>query len=488
MMTSRKQYNLFLCGYFGLVLFFLISCGTTQQMEQTGLTDQDELISKNFVPGKTSTGACALPTNPKEQKKTLEMYSLYREDFKQKNYKAVHKNWKWIMEKAPGFRKTPFVDGEVMYKYYIENTKDSLVQQKYIDTLFQLYDERIRCHGEEGIVLQSKGLFIYSLLKDQERAYPLLEKAMKILDNATNPFVLRTLVNKYRIDIKDGIKTEEEVIPLVEKMKQIAQHNIDIKNDLEKYTEALKALNEPLKAEIKAAVIDTIKAPEMNSCKEVFDYYAPKYVEKPDEMRILKNYYAKVTSMKCYEENAAYEKIHRTLIEDLNLKEPSKASWLQAAIYAGQDKDYPQAIIYYQNAIDLESDPIKQAKIYNYIAATYRGTKEYQKSAETAQKAISLNPDLGVAYTSLGWAYLGYFNKCGSTKKDRAAVAYVAADMFSKAKQAVIPDPKAQNAFNKAYVHFYSSQELFFDTKMNEGDPIKAGCWIQKSSIIRAKK
>lgn len=471
-----------------LVLLLVVACGSTQQVEQTGISEEDEQISKNFKPGKTSTGACAFPTNPKEQKKTLEAYSLYREDFKQNNYEAALKNWKWIMEKAPGFRKTPFVDGEVMYRYFIENTANSTTKEQYIDTLYQLYGERIRCHGEEGLVLQSKGLFIYSILNDQQTAYPILEKAMKIGGNETSPFVLRTLVNKYRSDIKEGIKTEEKVISIVEEMKKIAQYNIDNSNDVEKFKAALEALNKPLVAVIKEAVIDTVRAPDMNNCQEVFDYYAPKYVENPDEIRILKNYYAKVTSMKCYKENTEYEKIHRTLIEDLNSKEPTKATWLQAAIYVAKDKDYPQAIIYYQNAIDVESDPIKQADIYNYMAATYRGTKEYQKSAETAQKAISLNPDLGVAYTSLGWAYLGYFNKCGSAKKDRAAVAYVAADMFNKAKRAPLPDPKAQNAYNKAYVHFYSTQELFFDPDLKEGDAIRAGCWIQKSSTIRAKK
>jgi len=81
-----------------------------------------------------------------------------------------------------------------------------------------------------------------------------------------------------------------------------------------------------------------------------------------------------------------------------------------------------------------------------------------------------------------------HFNKCGSSKKDRSAVAYVAADMFNKAKRAPLPDSRAQDAYNKAYVHFYSTQELFFDTDMKEGDSIRAGCWIQKSSTIRAKK
>ncbi len=471
-----------------LVVLFIASCGSTQQIEQTGITDEEDAISKNFVPGKTSTGKCALPTNPKEQKKALEAYSLYREDFKQNNYKAALKNWTWIIEKAPGFRKTPFVDGEVMYKYFIKHAKDLIEQQQYIDSLYQLYDKRIRCHGEEGPVLELKGLFIYSILNDQQSAYPILEKAMEIEGNKTSPFILRTLVNKYRVDIKDGIKTKEEVVLIVDKMKKIAQYNIDNNNNIEKYEAALEALNKPLVAMVKEAVIEKIKAPDMKNCEEVFDYYGVKYAENPDEIRILKNYYAKVTSMKCYKENTEYEKIHRTLIEDLNRKAPTKATWMQAAIYAAKDKDYPQAIIYYQHAIDVESDPIKQADIYNYMAATYRGTKEYQKSAETAQKAIALNPDLGVAYTSLGWAYLGYFNKCGSAKKDRAAVAYVAADMFSKAKRAPLPDPKAQDAYNKAYVHFYSTQELFFDPDLKEGDAIRAGCWIQKSSTIRAKK
>jgi len=477
---------IFIISVFTTIIF--IGCGVAQQVEQTGILEDEAAINNNFLPGKTSTGLCTMPETNAEKKKVLAAYSLYREDFKQNNYEAALPNWRTVLNLASGFRKTPFVDGEVMYKTFIEQAKSDEKKQLFIDSLYQLYKERIKCHGEEGIVLQSKALFVYSGLNDQTSAYPLLEQAMQKAGNATSPLVLKTLVNKYRSDIKDSLKSEADVIPLVDQMKQIAQYNINNANEVQKYKSALDALNKPLVAFVKEAVIQKIKAPEMNNCQEVLDYYGKKYAANPDEIRIIKNYYAKFTKLKCYEDNPEYEQIHRSLIADMNSKEPSKSTWLQAAIYAAQDNDYTIAIEYYQNAISLENDPIKQADIYNYIASTYRGTKEYQKSAETAKKAISLNPDLGAAYTSLGWAYLGYFNKCGSTKKDRAAVAYVAADMFSKAKNAANPDPRAQAAFNKAYVHFYSKSELHFDTSISEGDRIKAGCWIQKSSTVRTKK
>lgn len=470
-----------------IATLIFLACGPTQQVEQTGISENETVIDNKLVPAKTSTGLCAMPETAKEKKKVLTAYSLYREDFKQNNYKEALPNWRTVMQLAPGFRKTPYVDGEVMYKAFIELSKSKTQKQLYIDSLYQLYNNRIKCHGEEGIVLQSKAFFIFSILKDKEAAYPILEKAMQKAGDATNHLALKTLFNKYRGDIRDSLKIKEEVIPIVEQMKKIAQNNIDKGNEVQKYQSALDSLNQPLASYIKAAVVKIEKAPEMKTCKEVVEYYGQKYANNPNEIRILKNYYAKLTKMKCYKHNLEHEQIHRQLIADLNNVAPSKATWLQAAIYAAQDGDYPLAIQYYQNAVKLEDDPLKQAKIYNYIAATYRGTKEYQKSAEAAGKAISLNPNLGVAYTSLGWAYLGYFNKCGSTKKDKAAVAYVAADMFIKAKKAATPDPKAQSAFNEAYVHFYSKADLHFDTNINEGDLIKAGCWIQKSSTIRSK-
>lgn len=479
--------NIILTYTIAIAILTSIGCGPTQQVEQTGISEAEAAIDNKLVPAKTSTGLCAMPETAKEKKKVLAAYSLYREDFKQNNYTEALPNWRTVIQLAPGFRKTPYVDGEAMYKAFIEQSKNETQKQLYIDSLYQLYNNRIKCHGEEGIVLQSKAFFIISILKDRDTAYPLLEKAMQKAGDATNHLALKTLFNKYRADIRDSLKTKEEVIPIVQQMKKIAQNNIDKGNEVQKYQSALDSLNQPLFSYKKEAVIIKEKAPEMKTCKEVVDYYGQKYANNPNEIRILKNYYAKLTKMKCYKDNLEYEQIHRQLITDLNNIEPSKPTWLQAAIYAAQDGDYSLAIQYYQNAIKLEDDLLKQAKIYNYIAATYRGTKEYQKSAEAASKAISLNPNLGVAYTSLGWAYLGYFNKCGSTKKDKAAVAYVAADMFIKAKKATNPDPKAQSAFNEAYVHFYSKSDLHFDTNINEGDLIKAGCWIQKSSTIRTK-
>lgn len=481
--TCFAAVNLIIC----ILLFW--ACGNTNKVEQT-VIPEDKLVNQEFEGSSTSTGLCRTWKNNDEKKQVLEANSLYRENFKQNNYTDGLESWKLVMQLAPGFRKTPFVDGEKMYKNNIENADNENEKQAQIDSLYKLYDERIRCHGEEGLVLQLKGLFIYSVLKDRETAYPVLEDAMNKAGNKTKAPVLKAIVNKYRNDIKKEITTEKEVIPLVEKMKEYAQYNIshlEKKASIESYKSALEDLNKPLADVHKPAVYDTIREPELTNCQDVFNYYDEKYNADQLDLKILKLYYARLTKMNCYKETLAYENIHRQLIEALNGLEPTKASWMQAAIYAGKDKDYPTAIKYYQNAIGLESDPIKQAKIYNYIAASYRGTKEYQKSAEVAKQAIQSNPELGAAYTSLGWAYLGYFSKCGSTKKDKAAVAYVAADMFSKAKSAAIPDPNAQDAFNTAYTHFFTKEELFFDSSLEEGGTIKAGCWIQKSSTIRAQ-
>jgi hypothetical protein len=86
--------------------------------------------------------------------KTTPAYSIYREFFKKGLYEDAYPQWKNMYNNAPGFRKQTFMDGVVMYTAFIQKTTDNAVRQQYIDTLFQIYNKQIQCHGEDAICVR----------------------------------------------------------------------------------------------------------------------------------------------------------------------------------------------------------------------------------------------------------------------------------------------------------------------------------------------
>ena len=100
-----------------LVAVVFWGCGSSSKVTTTG-TQEKQVETPEVKGSETSTGLCKTFTNEDEKSEVLAAYSLYRESFKQKNYEDAMENWNKLMEMAPGFRKKPFVDGEVMYKHY----------------------------------------------------------------------------------------------------------------------------------------------------------------------------------------------------------------------------------------------------------------------------------------------------------------------------------------------------------------------------------
>ena len=126
----RKPFHLLL---FTLAILFLSACETDRSLEKTEIN---------------CTKYEDLPEDKDFQKSVLTAYSLYREDFKQKNYTEALKNLKKVMDIAPCFRKTTFRNGEVIYQYLIDHVSNPLEQQTYSDEFDHMMKLWVCCFGE----------------------------------------------------------------------------------------------------------------------------------------------------------------------------------------------------------------------------------------------------------------------------------------------------------------------------------------------------
>ncbi len=460
-------------------------CGSSSKVTTTGT--QEEKVETPAVKGsETSTGLCKTFTNEAEKSKVLAAYSLYRESFKQENYKDAMENWTKLMDMAPGFRKKPFVDGEVMYKHYYENASSDAEKEKYMNLLYDLYKERIKCHGEEGRVLESKGKFILANMEGKEaEAYQLFEEAMKKSGNNTSNSVIKALLNKYRAEIRDEITTEEAVMPMIENMKKIAQHNIDAGNQVEKYTETLEALNSPLKAQvIKTTRTETVKKGlEFANCQEAITHYEAQLAESPDDEKIIQNFYGRLEKMKCTDVPQ-----YLTMLQKYNAINPSTSKLYKLGNYYRKAEQYDKAIGFYKEAVSIaEAGDPSLSGTYYALASTYFKKGQYSNARNAAENAAKAKPGWGAPWLLIGGLYAKSYKDCGTNEVERAGAIWAAVDAYAKAKA----DPKsaadAQDRMNKMYKYYPEKGQLFM-ASVNEGDPYKVECWIQRNTTVRVKK
>lgn len=96
--------------------------------------------------------------------------------------------------------------------------------------------------------------------------------------------------------------------------------------------------------------------------------------------------------------------------ETLPVEEVQEITEAQKSIDLGwelyRQEKFNEAITQFSNAISLSSDDVLTSIAYTGIGSSYFLLKDYEKSKEAANKALSLNPNNGRAHTGLGRIYL----------------------------------------------------------------------------------
>jgi len=479
--------RLSIVALFSALLFW--GCGSSTKATKTGTTEKKTTTTADAAGSATSTGLCKMWADDAEKKKVYTAYSLYRETYKQENYKEALENWQYVMSTAPGFRKQPFVDGEKMYKTFYSDATSQADKDMWLDKLFKLYDERVKCHAEEGKVLENKGKFLIAKVPEREaEAYGLFEKAMGLLGNETSSAALLTLFNQRRSEIKDGTMTEAAVKALGDKIRPIAEFNIAKGNDSKGYyKQVLDMTNGPLVA-VKAVKSTTktvtkgSSGPTFNTCQDVKDYYGPKYQADPNDAAVIKNYYGRLANMKCKD-----DPMFITLLEKYAKTSPSASKLYTLGTHYRKAGQYDTAINYYNQALNNgDADGKTQGNILYSMASSYYKQKKYSDARDAAERAAQARPGWGAPYILIGGMYAASYNSCGSNQLEKARAVWAAVDAYSQAKA----DPKsasdAQDRINKM-TSYYPDKSEGFMASVTEGQTVKAGCWIQRNTTARFK-
>jgi len=155
-----------------------------------------------------------------------------------------------------------------------------------------------------------------------------------------------------------------------------------------------------------------------------------------------------------------------------------------AARYLRQ-KEYSNAIKYYQEALDKCQNTESQAKFNYQLAYAYKESGQFSQARNYALKAAALKGDFGQPYVLIAIMYAESSSACGTNAFEQASVYWLAVDMLQKAKQIDPTIAEQANKYINAYSGRYPNKEDAFMNSVTPGMTVKIGCWIQGSTSAR---
>ena len=434
--------------------------------------------------------------------------SLYREVFKQNNFKEAYPTWKWVVENCPMSSEYVFVNGPTILDYLIANEKDSAQKAAYIQELFDLFNLRIKCYpSKEGYTLGRIGVYIIKYRQSEyKKALEAMEKSIDLEGKESSAQVLdiyfqtsemymvreklgtEVLIEAYDkvTEILDAMVDEGE-IKLEKVMREIYTLQEKLDSGLisiedyqptyeDRKSDSAKAANELV--QIKNVTNNmNLRFTKYAKCEDLIQIYSKKF-EASKDLRTLQQIVKFFTKEECTDND-----LFISAVEELYKLTPTA----QMAFYMGRIKhkkgENNEAISYLNQALDMYEKEADKIKTYLLMAQCYNQLNQYSMAREMAYKILKLNPNNGSAYIFIGSLYMGTASSC-ATEVPGAAY-WAAADKFAKAK-AVDPQiaEEAQKQLNLATARFPKT-ETYFNYGLTKGQSYKIDCWIGETTTIR---
>ncbi len=432
-----------------------------------------------------------------QDEESMTKLSIFHEYVKAKNYDAAYEPWMAVRNKAPKFNIAIYADGDKILAHKIKNSTGA-EKVSFIKDLLKLWEERVTnfpSKTKKGEYAAKGCQLMYdnreALGKTKEELYECFDAAYE-LDKATftNPKSLYTyfslmvdlydagkkpakdLFNKYD-DVVE--KKDEEVKNYSEKLNKLIAKE-DAGTELTKKEKSYKKSYESyLKAYDQISGSIDQKLGDRANCENLIPLYRRDFEENKGNAIWLQRAAGKMSEKECTDDPLFFE-----MVNAYHELSPSANSAYYLGILKDKEKKSSEAIAFYEQAISLEADDFKKAKLYNRIALKLKARKSYSKARSYFRQALKLNPSNGRPHLSIAAMYAASAKNCGDSNFNKRAVYWLAADEARKAGRV---DPTQKKNAAKSVANYLakapSKSEIF--SEGNAGQTIDIGCWIGAS-------
>ena len=411
----------------------------------------------------------------------LQNISIYTEYVKTNNFQDAYTPWKAVFDETPWAQVGTYTNGAKILRALIAAEKDGAKQKEYFNLLMKVHDQRIqyldklntlsRTKSTKGDIMGTKAHDYLSMGgQDMNAAYEMFAEAVASEKHNLPYYVLMEFVD---------VSARKTKIDAAHK-EQLVQDYIAASGYA---NEALKAAKKESAKKNYQTAKDNIDAYFINSgvatCDNLQEIYAPKVEENKANIEYLKSVITVMQKLGCKESEAYF-----AASEYAHAIEPTAATAFGCGAMYYKKGDIDKSMQYFDNAIELEADPIQKAE-YCYTAAQILfGNKQLSKAKQYARKSIEANGANGKPYiliaqmyaTSPNWNDEAALNKC---------TFFAVIDKLQKAKSV---DPSCAEEADKlirTYAAYTPKDEDLFFIGLKKGQAVTIGGWIGETTTIR---
>lgn len=441
-----------------------------------------------------------ITTSSAQNEQDLETLSIFSELVKSKNYSAAYTPWMELRNRNPKFNKAIFIYGERILKYKIDNSEGD-EKISFLSDMLKLWEERKSVFPNitpSGAYMAKACQLKYDnrkiLNKSKETLYDAFDTAYTTDSKTfTNPKSLYTyfslMVDLYDSEVKtaqqlfskyDDIseKIEFEVKNYTNKRNAYLDEDGEVKAMSSKDARKLKSYNSYLSAYDKiAGSIDTKLGARAN-CENLIPLYSKDFEEFKNDGVWLQRAMNRMYAKECND-----DPLFVKIVEQKNALEPNADTAFYLGILKDKAGKSSEALSYYNQAVDLESDNFEKSKILYKIATNFKKKGRYSQARTYFMKALKANPSMGRAHLAIAAMYAKSANDCGTDNFSKRAVYWLAAKEAAKAGRI---DPTMKKNAAKSIANYEAKaptkSEIFSSGRA--GQVIKVECWIQRSVTV----
>jgi tetratricopeptide (TPR) repeat protein len=409
----------------------------------------------------------------------LNNYSLYREFFKQEDYKSAMPHWRVVYRTYPKSTAQIYIDGLKMMEENMAQALNTSTKIQYLDTMMLIFDKRMKYMDNEGELLGRKAakyletIITLDLSRDEyikhlKTGYGFAEKSIAKSGNITEPAVLVLFMQSTKILFSMDQFNKGVVFDNFEKTLNILEEQVKKEDSREKANTAI-----PL-------VESIIESSGALDCEGLVDFYTPKYNESPENVELIKKI------LRMFKRENCENDFSMQLAEKLYLLEPSAEAAYNMARSFLKKENYSKAFEYYERAYTDETNNELKATYYYEAAGLSLQQHKLQNARDLAREAIKLRSDYCEAYQIIGETYAQASKSYSEDDFERSTVFWLAVDYFRKAAGS---DKCREDANNKAsfYENYFPNKEDIFFHSLTIGNNHFIGGWINETTKVRAK-
>ena len=417
--------------------------------------------------------------------------SIMSEYAKAKNYDAAYDTFMTLRKDCPKYSRAIYTYGEKILNHKIKKSSGA-EKTAFINDLVKMWDQRAEHYASKtpkGEFAAKSCQLMYDNKKELGKTDAELYDCFDAAYNAdkatfTNPKSLYTyfslMVDLYDAKQKSAQQLFDKYDDVVEKVEDEVKNYSNKLNVLISKEDAGTALTKKearykksyesyLNAYDKISGSIDSKLGERANCETLIPLYNKDFEENKSNAVWLQRAAGRMSAKDCTSDPMFFK-----LVNAYHNLSPSANSAYYLGILKDKEGKSSEAVTFYEQAISLETDSFKKAKLYKTIAVKYRKSGSYGKARNYYQECLKLNPSDKSPNEAIARMYASSANSCGDSNFNKRAVFWLAAQEARKAGNSSL----AANYMAKAP----SKNDIF--NKGNQGATIKIGCWIGRSVTV----